>query len=114
MAAIMPRMGSGPVMADSLPRRGRPDEPGLAAIRPSRFYASDETVRSCACILRVTPAGHPAVAACRPPPSVHTPDLVECLTPADRCHSGARQAYRHRGAADPRARAGDRLPELPW
>ena len=32
---------------------------------------------------------------------------------ACRCHSGARQAHRHGGAAHPRARAGDRLPHLP-
>src|SRR5215467_7321615 len=107
MVAIMPRMGSGSVMADSLPRPGPSDEPGLAAIRPSRFYASDETVRSCPRILRVTPAGRSAAAACRPAGAVHTPDLDECLAAADRCHPGARQTHRHRGAADPRARAGD-------
>jgi DDE superfamily endonuclease len=44
-------------MADSLAASVSRDEPGLAAIRPGRFYASDETIRSFACILRVTPAG---------------------------------------------------------
>src|SRR5271165_1929253 len=114
MAAIMPRIGSGSVMAHSLAASVSRDEPGLAAIRPSRFYASDETVRSCPHILRVTPAGRSAIAACRPAPSVHTPDLVECVAAADRCHPGARQTNRHRGAADPRAGTGDRLPDLPW
>src|ERR1700681_436946 len=113
MAAILPRIGSGSVMADSLAASVSRDEPGLAAIRPSRFYASDETIRSCACILRVTPAGRSATAAGRPARVVHAPDLVECLAAADRCHPGARQAYRDRGATDPRARAGDRLPDLP-
>src|ERR1700712_2768625 len=102
MAAIKSRVGSGPVMADSLPRPGPPDEPGLAAIRPSRFYASDETVQSCPRILRVTPAGRSAVAAVRLARVVHTPDLVQRLAAADRCHPGARQTNRHRGAADPR------------
>src|SRR6476659_10804516 len=114
MVAIKSRMWSGSVMADSLPRPGPSDEPGLAAIRPSRFYASDETIRSCACMLCVASAGRFAVAAGRLARAVHTPDLVQRLAPADRCHPGARQTNRHRGAADSRAGAGDRLPDLPW
>src|SRR5271165_2863998 len=114
MVAIMPRVGSGSVIAESLPRPGRWDELGLAAIRPSRFYESDETVRSWLSILRVTSAGLSAIAACRLARAVHPPDLVECLAPADRRHPGARQTNRHGGAAYSRAGAGDRLPDLPW
>ena len=40
-------------MAASLPAPEPPDEPALAAIRPSRFYAWDGTVRSHPAILRV-------------------------------------------------------------
>jgi hypothetical protein len=68
----------------------------------------------------------PAPASCVPPlpaglllrlaglPELFTRDLAQRLAPADRCHPGARQTHCHRGAADPRARAGDRLPDLPW
>src|SRR3954454_20905439 len=110
MEAIKSRMGSGSVMADSLATSASRDEPGLAAIRPGRFYASDETIRSCAGILRIASAGRSAVAAGRLARSVHTPDLVQRLAPADRCHPGARQTNRHRGAADSRAGAGDDFP----
>ena len=66
-------------MADSLPAPGPRDEPGLAAIRPGRFYASDETIRSRPAILRVPPAGTPAVAAGRLARAVHPPDLANVV-----------------------------------
>jgi hypothetical protein len=47
---------------------------GLAAIRPSRFCGWDEAARSDPSILRVAPAGVPAVAARRLVTAVHPPD----------------------------------------
>src|ERR1035441_9688417 len=119
-------VGSGSVMAASLPPRGRSDEPAgvdtsylrpepaLAAIRSSRFYAWDATPRSHPTILRVPPAGTSAVAAGRPTQAVHPPDLAECPAVGGRRHPGAGQANRHGGTAYSWAGAGDRLPDLPW
>jgi hypothetical protein len=49
----------------------------LAAIRSSRFYAWNETVRSRLLIPRVPAAGKPAVAAGRLAQAVYLPDLAE-------------------------------------
>ncbi len=65
MAAIVARVGSGSIIAVSLPALEPEDEPALAAIRSGRFYAWDGTPRSHPAALRVPAAGTPAVAAGR-------------------------------------------------
>jgi hypothetical protein len=69
----------------------------LAAIRSSRFYAWDETVRSRLLIPRVPAAGKPAVAAGWLARAVHPPDLAE--RPAV---GGRRQSWRR--ASEPSRR----------
>src|SRR4249919_980658 len=114
MAAIVARVGSGSIIAVSLPALEPKDEPALAAIRSGRFYAWDGTPRSHPATLRVPAAGTPAVAAGRLAQVVHPPDLAERPAVGSRRHSGAGQANRHGGIAYPRTRAGERLPDLPW
>jgi hypothetical protein len=65
--------------AASLPASGLRDQPALAAIRSSRFYAWDETVRSQPSIRQVTSGGKAAVAADRFAQTVHPPDMAERL-----------------------------------
>src|SRR5271168_1410553 len=110
----MASVGSGSVIAASVPAAGPSDEPRLAAIRPGRFYAWDATPRSHPVTLRVPPAGTPAVAAGRLAQAVHPPDLAECPAVGGKCHPRTGQANRHGGTAHSWASAGDRLSNLPW